>query len=83
MAKKEIEDKIINIVSVFLIDDVEVSSESLIKEDLGLDSMTIVNLVLDINSEFDISIKSSEITKENFYSISNLVNFINRKINNN
>lgn len=83
MDKKEIEDKIIDIISVFLIDDIEISNGSLLKEDLGLDSMTIVNLVLDINNDFNISIKSNEIIKDNFYSISNLVDFISRKINNN
>ena len=57
----------------------EVTLESRLKEDLGMDSMDIVKLVMDLNKTFDIKIHSSEIIPAYFDDIESLQIFIKRK----
>lgn len=80
MDRNEIESKIEEILSLFVVDEVKISNKALLKEDLGLDSLSLVNLVLTLNEDFNISIKSEEISKENFYSTETLSNFISKKL---
>lgn len=80
MDRNEIENKIKEILSLFITDELNISNNSLLKEDLGLDSLSLVNLVLTLNDDFNINIKSEEISKENFYSVETLSNFISEKL---
>lgn len=47
-----------------------------------LDSTSILELIAFVEGQFNISIKDSEVIPENFDSISNLSNFIRKKIRN-
>lgn len=47
-----------------------------LKEDLSLDSLGLVQLVMGLNSTFNIEIKSSELIPENFETFGNLENFL-------
>lgn len=76
----EITSKIEEILYLFITDEINVSNNSLLKEDLGLDSLSLVNLVLTLNDDFNINIKSEEISEENFYSVKTLSNFISKKL---
>ena len=53
----------------------EVSAESLLV-DVGLTSMDMVNLMLGVEAEFDLTIPQSEITPENFQSVRTLQQMI-------
>lgn len=80
MDRNELINKIEEILSLFVIDEAKISNNSLLKEDLGLDSLSLVNLVLTLNDDFNINIKSEEISNENFYSVDTLSTFISKKI---
>lgn len=54
----------------------EVRLDSRLKEDLGMDSMDIVQLVMDINKTFGISIHSREVIPAYFDSVESLQDFI-------
>lgn len=56
------------------------SSEVKLKDDLGLDSLGIINLVIELNHSFGIEIKSIEIVSENFDTVGNLEEFILKKL---
>jgi acyl carrier protein len=55
--------------------DAEVDPESRLV-DVGLTSMDMVNLMLGVEAEFDFTIPQSEITPENFQSVSSLQRMI-------
>lgn len=76
----DITNKIKEILYLFITDEINISNNSLLKEDLALDSLSLVNLVLTLNDDFNINIKSEEISKENFYSVKTLSNFISKKL---
>jgi acyl carrier protein len=46
--------------------------------ELGLSSLKMVNLMLSVEVEFDITIPQSEITPENFYCLSAIARLIER-----
>ena len=56
----------------------EISSDDHLIEDIGADSLDIVELVMEIEKEFDISIKDDEID-DNFTTVGHLVDFIQEK----
>jgi acyl carrier protein len=80
MEINEITSKIEEILYFFITDEVNIFNDSLLKEDLALDSLSLVNLVLTLNDDFNINIKSEEISEENFYSVKTLSNFISKKL---
>ena len=47
---------------------------------LGLDSVTAITLVLRLEDTFAVQIETSEISMDNFSTITNIVNLIERKI---
>ncbi len=57
----------------------DVHLDTALKEDLGMDSMDIVKLVMELNRTFDIKIHSSEIIPAYFDTIESLQLFIKRK----
>jgi len=56
----------------------EINSDDHLIEDIGADSLDIVELVMEIEKEFDISIKDDEID-DNFTTVGHLVDFIQEK----
>jgi len=46
--------------------------------DLGMSSIKMVNLMLAVETEFDLMIPQSEITPENFYSVSSIEALVTR-----
>ena len=53
----------------------DISAESLIAEDLGADSLDVVDLLMSLEDEFEVEIPDEEI--ENIKTVGDLVNYIN------
>ena len=49
--------------------------------ELGIDSMTFIRLVVEIEDEFDIEIDNEEIILDNFKSFSTIVELVERNLN--
>lgn len=70
----------------FLIDKIEelaftkVTKDEPLWESKILDSITIVELVVEIESEFSISVPFNEIVVDNFETVENMVNYITAKM---
>lgn len=60
--------------------DFSINETTDLKKDLNLDSMTLVRIILDISDTFNIEIQSNEINAENFTTVSNIIEFIKRKV---
>jgi len=78
MASQPLLKKILTLLEDYIASD-DLSPESRLKEDLGLDSMDLVRLVMDINHVFAIQIQSTEIVPEHFASLKTLMDFIHKK----
>jgi acyl carrier protein len=60
----------------------DISDEvSLYEDGIGLDSISIVHFIVQIESKFKINFDQEDINPDLFGSINNLANFINTKIN--
>lgn len=57
----------------------EVKNESLLVEDLGLDSLDMVELSFILEDETKISISSDEIVSEKMNTVQDLINFVLKK----
>ncbi len=82
MIKKEIEEKVCELVRAFCIfegDNVQLDGD--LREDYGIDSIGLVELLVDIESKFDIVFDSSFLTSESFSTAGNLVDYIDQKLN--
>lgn len=53
----------------------DIKAESLIAEDLGADSLDVVDLLMSLEDEFEVEIPDEEI--ENIKTVGDLVNYIN------
>ena len=53
----------------------DITAESLIAEDLGADSLDVVDLLMSLEDEFEVEIPDEEI--ENIKTVGDLVNYIN------
>ena len=75
MAKEEIFDKLKELVVDQLgVDDDEVTTEATIQEDLGADSLDLVDLVMSLEEEFDVEIPDEQV--ENIKTVSDIVKYI-------
>lgn len=82
MDKKEILSKICELVqtySQFEGDNVQLDGD--LKEDYGIDSITLVELLVDIESQFDITFDSSFLTYESFSTAGSIADYIDQKLN--
>ncbi len=79
---KNITDKILDVfINEGIIEDKnEVNSDTLIREDLNLDSLSLIRLIMSLNTTFGIEIKSVEIIPENFATMGNLEKFIRGRL---
>lgn len=50
------------------------------KDGLGLDSVMLLELVVELELMYDIEIEEEELSEENFLTIGSLGNFINKKV---
>lgn len=80
MGKKEtIISKIKSLIAEIAFIDEDFSETSHLKKDLAIDSVLIIALILDLNNEFEVQIKSSEITEENFGNVNLIADFLMSK----
>jgi acyl carrier protein len=68
---------------LFSSDGFEFTDETSFLENGIVDSTSVLELVMFIEKQFDISVKDSEVIPENFDSVSSLTMFIKSKIKNN
>ncbi len=52
--------------------DIDITEESNLKEDLTIDSLTMINLILEIEEVFNIEVPDDELTEENFSTVESL-----------
>ena len=75
MAKEEIFDKLKELVVDQLgVDDDEVTTEATIQEDLGADSLDLVDLVMSVEEEFGVKVADEDL--ENIKTVGDIVNYI-------
>lgn len=75
MAKEEIFDKLKELVVDQLgVDDDEVTTEATIQEDLGADSLDLVDLVMAVEEEFDVKIADKDL--EGIKTVGDIVDYI-------
>lgn len=79
MAEAEIYTRILSLLGE-LSGETGLSPETRLKEDLGLDSIEMVQLVLALDRTFQIAIHSAEVAPVHFASIAQLADFISEKI---
>jgi acyl carrier protein len=58
----------------------KVSETSVLKADHGIDSLKIVDLIMDLEDEFKITVDNNAIAFENFSTVENIVKYINSKM---
>lgn len=66
------------LVNELLLDENEVTLTAELKDDLGIDSLAVVDLATSIEEEFDIEISDEEL--ENIRTVGDIVDYLNRKI---
>ena len=75
MAKEEIFDKLKELVVDQLgVDDDEVTTEATIQEDLGADSLDLVDLVMAVEEDFDVKIADEDL--EGIKTVGDIVDYI-------
>lgn len=76
MTEQEIIDKVNNVfITAFEIDEAEIKPEAHIFEDLGLDSLDIVDLVVELQKAFGVKIREEEEVRE-IRTLSDIYGFI-------
>lgn len=78
MAKNLVYEKILTILEEFVTVQ-DIRPEARLKEDLGLDSMELVRLILELNQAFGIQIKSTEMIPQHFADIESVRLLITQK----
>ncbi len=66
------------LVSELLLDESEVTLTAELKDDLGIDSLAVVDLATSIEEEFDIEIPDEDL--ENIKTVGDIVDYLNKKI---
>lgn len=77
-----VQDKIIELVKAFSMrgDYADINNETSLVQDLDFDSISIVQLLIEFETTFDIVIPDEELQIENFEMVGNLVELVNRCI---
>lgn len=80
--KNMVQDKIIELVKAFSMrgDYADINRETLLVQDLDFDSISIVQLLIEFETTFDIVIPDEELQIENFEMVGNLIDLVNRCI---
>lgn len=79
MAQDPIYEQIVSLLEAF-VDTEQVNPGTRLKADLALDSMELVQLVMELNQCFEIQIVSTEITPEHFDNLQSLSDWIRHKV---
>ena len=82
MKKNEIESTIKNLITKFSRYNVKIDLRTDLINDVGLDSVTMTELITLIESEVEIQINDDEILPENFLTFGNLIDFLKKKSTN-
>jgi acyl carrier protein len=79
MTREDIKTKIDDfLVGEFEIDKAKISDEALLKKDLGIDSLDLVDIVVLIKEEFGVKVETSDLGK--LQTLANLYDFIDNKL---
>jgi acyl carrier protein len=82
MRRDEIESKICDLVQTYSqFDGDNVQLDGDLREDYGIDSISLVELLVDIESQFDVTFDSSFLTYESFSTAGSIAEYISEKIN--
>ena len=83
MNSKEIEKKVIEVLAeMFGVKPEELSSDTKPQEDLGADSIDIVDMIVAFETEYDITFPDDDIFKAKLDTIGDITKFINDHLNN-
>ena len=58
-----------------------ITEEAFLKQDLGIDSIKLVDLVIDIEDEFNFRVEAKELDSQNFNTVSSVIAYVGRKLN--
>ena len=58
-----------------------ITEEAFLKQDLGIDSIKLVDLVIDIEEEFSFRVEAKELDSQNFNTVSSVIAYVGRKLN--
>ena len=79
MTREDIKTKIDDfLVGEFEIDKAKISDEALLKKDLGIDSLDLVDIVVLIKEEFGVKVETADLGK--LQTLANLYDFIDNKL---
>jgi acyl carrier protein len=79
MTREDIKNKIDDfLVGEFEIDKAKISDEALLKKDLGIDSLDLVDIVVLIKEEFGVKVETADLGK--LQTLKNLYDFIDNKL---
>ena len=76
--REEIEKKICDIFSNFIINTVDMND--LMKDDLGLDSLDVFEIMMDVEKEFGIRIPDEEVVAAAGWTVSEVCDYVEEKI---
>jgi len=76
MKKETVEERVIELLKSFNSFNVEIDRSKKLVEDIGLDSLTMLQLITLLEQKFNISILDNEINRKNFADVESLLNFI-------
>ncbi|MCX7922497.1 MAG: acyl carrier protein [Clostridia bacterium] len=81
MTELEVKEKVKKIVEKNAVANMsEVREDSCIKDVHGIDSIKLVGLVGDIEEEFEIEVKSTELNRENFANVGIITDFVMKRL---
>ena len=80
MSREEIFEKVKQIVFEAMGEEKEINMGTSIVEDLGLDSLDIIEMIMTVEEEFEISIEDS--AAETFVKVSDVIDYIEKAKNN-
>ena len=82
MNTEEIEKKVIEVLAdLFEVQPEELSSDTKPQEDLGADSIDMVDLIIAFETEYDTTFPDDDIFKANFDTIGDITKFIDEHLN--
>lgn len=76
----QVEERLHRLLNDFNSFGVKINGQTRLIEDIGFDSLTIIEFLLLLECEFNIVIDDSEVTKSNFAKVKDVLRFIKRKI---
>ncbi len=82
MGREEIEQRVIDVVKKhcqFQADKIETDKD--LRDNYGIDSILLVDLLIEIEMDFDISIDGNLLTYDNFSTVKEIAEFVMKKLN--